>query len=146
MYTITILGRVLYSLEGVANGSFLSFQNTSPAEVRRTGAARLRFPNVFPQGTGDQSGLPDYRRANPFHFRDPYSMQWNLTVEADLGWTTGLRLTYNGQRQIDLVHSPDINQVPGQHCRLRRVRDQRPYRHSMPFWIAQMAPAGSIMH
>ena len=112
LYTITILAGVLYSLEGVANGSFLSFTNTSPAQVRSTGQAALRFPNVFPQGTGDDPGLPDYRRANPFDFRDPYSMQWNLTLEQDLGWTTGLRLTYNGQRQIDLVHSPDINQVP----------------------------------
>jgi hypothetical protein len=94
LYTVTILGRVVYSLEGVANGSFLSFSNTSPAEVRATGSAALRFPNVFPQGTGDIGGLPDYRRANPFDFRDPYSMQWNLTLERDLGWSTGLRLTY----------------------------------------------------
>ncbi len=129
LYTITILGRVLYSLEGVANGSFLSFSNTSPAEVRATGNAELRFPNVFPQGTGDAGGLPDYRRANPFHFRDPYSMQWNLTVERDLGWTTGLRLTYNGQRQIDLVHSPDINQVRANTIGYELAKDQRPFQN-----------------
>lgn len=128
VHTITILGRVLYSLEGVANGSFLSFSNTSPAEVRRTGRAALRFPNVFPEGTGDDTGLPDYRRANPFRFRDPYSMQWNLTVERDLGWTTGLRLTYNGQRQLDLVHSPDLNQVRSNTLGYAAVRDQRPFK------------------
>ena len=129
LYTVTILGRVVYSLEGVANGSFLSFSNTSPAEVRATGSAALRFPNVFPQGTGDIGGLPDYRRANPFDFRDPYSMQWNLTLERDLGWSTGLRLTYNGQRQIDLVHSPDINQVRSNTAGYAQVRDQRPYKN-----------------
>ena len=128
IYTVTILGRVLYSLEGVANGSFLSFSNTSPAQVRATGNAALRLPNVFPQGTGDAGGLPDYRRANPFDFRDPYSMQWNLTIERDLGWSTGLRLTYNGQRQIDLVHSPDINQVKSNTVGYAQVRDQRPFK------------------
>ena len=92
------------------------------------GKPRCDFPNVFPEGTGDDAGLPDYRRANPFHFRDPYSMQWNLTVERDLGWTTGLRLTYNGQRQIDLVHSPDINQVRSNTVGYAAVRDQRPYK------------------
>ena len=126
LYTITILGRVLYSLEGVANGSFLSFSNTSPEAVR-AGGTPFRFPDVFPQGTGDDAGLPDYRRANPFHFRDPYSIQWNFTIEHDLGWNTGLRLTYNGQRQIDLVHSPDINQVRPNTLGYEAVRDQRPY-------------------
>ncbi|MEW5978762.1 MAG: TonB-dependent receptor [Acidobacteriota bacterium] len=129
IYTITILGRVLYSLEGVANGSFLSFTNTSPAQVRATGSAALRFPNVFPEGTGDAGGLPDYRRANPFDFRDPYSMQWNLTVERNLGWSTGVRLTYNGQRQIDLVHSPDINQVRANTIGYQSARDQRPFKN-----------------
>jgi len=129
MYTVTILGRVVYSLEGVANGSFLSFTNTSPAEVRAAGAAALQFPNVFPAGTGDAGGLPDFRRANPFDFRDPYSMQWNLTVEHDVGWSTGVRLTYNGQRQIDLVHSPDINQVEPNTLGYAAVRDQRPFKN-----------------
>ncbi len=126
LYTITILGRVMYSLEGVAAGSFLSFSNASPAAVR-AGTTPFRFPNVFPEGTGDDAGLPDYRRANPFNFRDPYSIQWNFTVERDLGWNTGLRLTYNGQRQIDLVHSPDINQVRPNTLGYAAVRNQRPY-------------------
>ena len=127
IYTITILGRVLYSLEGVAAGSFLSFTNAAPSAVR-AGATPFRLPNAFPKGTGDDSGLPDYRRANPFHFADPYSMQWNSTVERDLGWSTGLRLTYNGQRQIGLVHSPDINQVRPNTLGYAAVRDQRPYK------------------
>ena len=112
LYTITILGRVLYSLEGVANGSFLSFTNTSPAEVRSTGQRRCAFQMFSGRAPATIPACPTIAAPNPFDFRDPYSMQWNLTLEQDLGWTTGLRLTYNGQRQIDLVHSPDINQVP----------------------------------
>jgi hypothetical protein len=54
-------------------------------------------------------------------------MQWNFTVEQDLGWSTGLRLTYNGQRQIDLVHSPDINQVQPNTLGYEAVRNLRPY-------------------
>src|SRR5262249_18233508 len=51
------------------------------------------------------------------------------TVEHDLGWSTGLRLTYNGQRQLDLVHSPDINQVEPNTLGYAAVKDQRPFKN-----------------
>src|SRR5258708_30105593 len=37
-------------------------------------------------------------------------MQWNLSVDRDLGWNTGLRVSYIGQGTRDLVWAPNLNQ------------------------------------
>lgn len=44
--------------------------------------------------------------------RNPYTQQWNLTVERDLGWQTGLRISYVGTKSTQLIHERDLNQVP----------------------------------
>jgi hypothetical protein len=58
---------------------------------------------------------------------DPYSIQWNLTVERDLGWGAGLRLTYGGSHTINLVHSPDLNQVQPNTRGYDAVKGSRPF-------------------
>ena len=44
------------------------------------------------------------------NLRNPYVQQWNLTVERDLGFNTGLRLSYLGLR-ADLLYTRNLNQV-----------------------------------
>ena len=44
--------------------------------------------------------------------RNPYVQQWNLTVERDLGFNTGLRLSYIGSKTTDLLYGRNLNQVP----------------------------------
>src|SRR5207247_934524 len=70
-------------------------------------------PSPFGSGLGNISavGNADFRRANGFHTPDPYSEQWDLTVERDLGWNTGLRVSYIGSHTLKLVMSPDLNQI-----------------------------------
>jgi hypothetical protein len=46
------------------------------------------------------------------HLRNPYVQQFNLTVEQDLGYSTGLRISYIGTRGVDLIYGRNINQVP----------------------------------
>ena len=106
VYTVTVLGSVLYSLAGVATSNAPVFQNA----LTPTGPA-LVFPNVFPSGAGGASGIPDFRRANQIDLKDPATYQWNLTFEHQLGWNTGVRFSYVGSHTINLVHSPDLNQV-----------------------------------
>ena len=37
-------------------------------------------------------------------------MQWNFSIDRDLGFNTGLRVSYIGQGTRDLVYAPDLNQ------------------------------------
>jgi hypothetical protein len=46
------------------------------------------------------------------NLRNPYIQQWSLTVEQDLGWQTGLRLSYVGTKSTQLIYERDLNQVP----------------------------------
>jgi hypothetical protein len=43
-------------------------------------------------------------------YKDPYSYQWNLSVERDLGWDTGLRVSYIALRSLQMPWAPDLNQ------------------------------------
>jgi len=43
--------------------------------------------------------------------RNPYAQQFNLTLEQNIGFNTGLRLSYIGTRAVKLVYARNINQV-----------------------------------
>ncbi len=55
-------------------------------------------------------GTAYFGTANDIHFKDPYSMQWNFSIDRDLGHQTALRVSYIGSGTRDLVWSPNINQ------------------------------------
>jgi hypothetical protein len=42
--------------------------------------------------------------------RNAYVQQWNLTVERDLGLSTGLRVSYVGSKSTNLVYGRNVNQ------------------------------------
>jgi hypothetical protein len=110
VYSVPVLGSVLYSLAGVATSNFENFtQNISG------GKASLTFPNVFPNGGGQLPVCPPacegYRRANAVNLKDPRDIQWNFSVEQELGWQTTGRVTYTGSHTTQLIYSPDLNQV-----------------------------------
>lgn len=50
--------------------------------------------------------------AMSFGLRNPYAHQWSLTVERDLGFDMGLRLSYIGTKASQLLYSRNINQLP----------------------------------
>ncbi len=105
VYTVPVLGSVLYSLAGVATSNYLIFQD-SATQI-------LQLPNVFPTGGGaGQAGLPDYRRANQINLKDPRQLQYNASIEQGIGYQSVLRLSYTGSHTTQLIQSPDLNQVP----------------------------------
>jgi len=105
VYTVPVLGSVLYSLAGVATSNYLIFQDSA--------SQALRFPNVFPTGAGaGAAGKPDYRRANQIDLKDPRQIQWNAQVEQSIGFSSVFRLSYTGSHTTQLIQSPDLNQVP----------------------------------
>jgi hypothetical protein len=76
-----------------------------------SGAPLLSFPSPFP---ADRStpGAASFYYAFPIHYKDPSVQQWNLTYERDLGFRTGLRVSYTGSHGANLETMEDLNQVP----------------------------------
>jgi len=103
-YTVPVLGSVLYSLAGVATSNYLIFQDSA--------TNILQLPNVFPSGAGaGAAGYPDFRRANQIDLKDPRQVQWNGSIEQQIGFSSVFRLSYTGSHTTQLIQSPDLNQV-----------------------------------
>jgi hypothetical protein len=68
----------------------------------------MQFPRAFPNQI--ITGVADFRAANQIDTRNPYTMQWHLTVEREIFADTGLRLSYIGSRTLKVVHQVDYNQ------------------------------------
>lgn len=107
IYDETLLGSPLFSIAGIHSADIREFPNAIVG-----GKALIQFPNTKLPGIGSVAGIgtQDFRTANQIDLHDPYASQWNLTVERDLGWNTGLRVSYKGMRSVGLLVSPDLNQ------------------------------------
>ena len=106
IYDITTLGSVFYSVAGIHDGFQASYENASFGDP-----AFFQFPNVQ---NGDPLGIAlgtqDFRTANQRYKKDPYSIQWNLTVERVLHGNTALRVSYIANRADQLSWGPNLNQ------------------------------------
>ncbi len=122
LYTVPLLGSVNYSMVATVTAAAPAFSN-SPTNP-------FVFPNISSAATAQNSvpvGTLDFRRANQMDMKDPQTVQWNLTVERDLGWDTGLRISYVGSSTRDLIWSPDLNQVAANTQGYAAVASTRPF-------------------
>jgi len=105
-YSVPVLGAVLYSLLGVDTSNFPKFVPVPGND--------LQFPNPF-GGTAAVAACPPscpgYRRANQIDLKDPRVIQWNFSVEHDLGKDTVIKGSYIGSHTTGLIYSPDLNQL-----------------------------------
>jgi hypothetical protein len=124
IFSATILGSVFYTITGI----HVSDARTFPNQLVN-GAPALAFPRPFGTGLGTL-GVPDFRRATQWDGADPYTQQWSLTVERELPWKVGLRMSYTGSKSIKLFSSPDLNQVNRNTQGFATARLSRPY----PVW------------
>jgi len=105
IYTVPVLGSVLYSLAGVASSYMTTFvQGSTPSTILLPG-------NPFPSSTSTPPKNA-YHRANQFDLKDPRQIQWNASVEQVIGYQTTLRISYTGSHTTQLIQSPDLNQIP----------------------------------
>lgn len=102
IYSVPVLGAVLYSLLGVDSSYFADYPST--ATNPRT------FPNVF-TGSNAVAPHPSYRRANQYDLKDPTVIQWNFSIDHNIGFNTLVRASYTGSHTYHLIYSPDLNQV-----------------------------------
>jgi len=99
------LGNLLLSSWAVEASDVAQFTNQIT-----NGKPQLTFPYPYPANLA-QPGSQVFDLSNVLHYQDPYVQQWNFTVERDLGFQTGLRLSYDGSHGSNLGLTDNPNQV-----------------------------------
>ena len=107
IYDVTTLGAVFFSVAGIHDGFQGNFSNTGAA----SDPGFFQFPNVLnPDPTNTGFGSQSFFTANQRDKKDPYSIQWNLSVEREIHGNTALRVSYIANRGDQLTWSPNLNQ------------------------------------
>ncbi|QNI37361.1 TonB-dependent receptor [Edaphobacter albus] len=113
MYNITLLGSNFYSLTGTLQAQTTQYTNTyNPT----TNAIGYQWPNIY-AGAGNGGCFTCYGQgyfgtANSTNWKDPYTEQWSLGIDQDLGQGYTMRLSYIGSITRHLVYAPDENTLP----------------------------------
>lgn len=108
VYNITMLGSIFYSLTGTLQSDVREFQN-----IDANGKPIFSWPQVKTTGSGinvGEYGSAYFGTANDINYKEPYSMQWNFSVDRELSPGMGLRASYIGMRTNGLNWSPNLNQ------------------------------------
>ncbi len=113
LYNITLLGSNFYSLTGTLQAQTTQYTNTLDTTTHAVG---YQWPNIF-AGAGSSGcttcyGQDYFGTANSANFKDPYTEQWSLSVDQEIGNGSSLRLSYIGSATRDLVWAPDENSLP----------------------------------
>ncbi len=108
-YNGTLLGSIYFSLTGTLQSDVREFTNLSSG-----GRPLYQWPAIQSGGTGistGQLGTASFRTANDINYKDPYSLQWNLSVDRYVGFGVGVRVSYIGMKTTQLAWAPDLNQM-----------------------------------
>jgi hypothetical protein len=107
MYDTPSMGSIYYALTGTVQSNTATYTN-----IAANGGPIFQWPQITTGAAGAVApfGTAYFGTANDPHWKEPYTMQWNFSIDRDLGFNTGLRLSYIGQGTRDLVYAPDLNQ------------------------------------
>jgi len=106
-----------------------SFVGTFTNSIKN-GQAQYTFPYPFPSNLAAQTGTQDFDLSYSLHYKDPYVQQWNFTFERDLGFQTGLRLSYDGSHGSNLSVTTNPDQVPANTIGFSKASANAPF----PLW------------
>ena len=120
-YIETLLGGIASLGWGLATANNGTYTQTIVG-----GKPTLNFPYPFPANLA-QPGTQSLSSLIDLHYRDPYVQQWNVTVERDLGFNTGLRVSYDGSHGSRLGSLININQVSKNTLGFAAASSQAPY-------------------
>jgi hypothetical protein len=71
----------------------------------------LKFPSPYPSNLA-VPGSQFFQQASDLHYPEAVVQQWNLTVERDLGFNTGLRISYDGNHGSNMGVQVNLGQLP----------------------------------
>jgi hypothetical protein len=103
VYNTTMLGSIFFAMTNTLQAATLSMFNS----LTDTGLAYM-WPKSSP-GYGPQYGTSSFNTPDQIDWKDPYSMQWNLSVDHEFSGNIGTRISYIGMKTDDLVWTPDLN-------------------------------------
>ena len=115
------LGFLILSSWAVEASDVAGFTNSI-----KNGAAKYTFPYPFPSNIA-QPGTQDFDLSYDLHYKDPFVQQWNFTVERDLGFQMGLRLSYDGSHGSYLSVTTNPDQVPANTVGFAAASASAPY-------------------
>jgi hypothetical protein len=128
-YSGATLGSVYYSLTGTMQSDVRNFTN-----LDSQGQPLFQWPNIRTSGTGLDSvqyGTAYFGTANDINWKNPYAVQWNVSVDQYLGSKIGLRVSYIGMHTSNLVWAPDLNQMSySTQFAINRPLSDKPF----PYW------------
>ncbi len=75
------------------------------------GQPALTFPDPFPSNLA-QPGSQFFQQASDLNYKEGTVQQWNFTIERDLGFNTGLRLSYDGNHGSNLGVQVNLGELP----------------------------------
>ena len=108
VYNTTLLGRVFFSLTDTLQAATNTYYNY----LTPTGLAYY-WPQTSP-GSGAVTpvyGSAVMSTANQINWKDPYSMQWNVSIDHEFRGNTGVRISYIAMQSNDLVYAPNLNDM-----------------------------------
>ncbi|MDX2029446.1 MAG: TonB-dependent receptor [Blastocatellia bacterium] len=125
-YNGTLLGNIYFSLTGTLQSDVREFTN-----LDSQGRPLFQWPSIQTGGTGISTGTlgtASFRTANDIDYKDPYSVQWNLSVDRYVGAGIGVRISYIGMKTTQLGWAPDLNQMTSSRTfAINRPLSDRPF-------------------
>lgn len=74
------------------------------------GQPTLTFPYAFPSNLA-KYGSQFFQQASDLNYKEGTVLQWNFTIERDLGFGTGLRLSYDGNHGSNLGEQVNLGEL-----------------------------------
>src|SRR4029077_11977751 len=118
------LGYLILSSWGVGASDVATFTNSI-----KSGKELYTFPYPFPANL-TEPGTQDFDLSYVLHYKDPYVQQWNFTIERDLGFQTGVRVSYDGSHRSNLSLTTNPDQVRANTIGFDKAGASAPY----PLW------------
>jgi hypothetical protein len=71
----------------------------------------LTFPSPFPSNLA-VPGSQFFQQASDLHYPEAIIQQWNVTLERDLGFHAGIRVSYDGNHGSGMGVQVNLGQLP----------------------------------
>ncbi|MFT4114274.1 carboxypeptidase regulatory-like domain-containing protein [Silvibacterium sp.] len=109
VYNTTLLGSIFFSMTDTLQAATLVYQNG----INSSGALDYAWPQTSPVSSTNTPdyGTASFGTANEINWKDPYSMQWNLSVDHEFKGDIGTRISYIAMKTDDLVWAPNLNDM-----------------------------------
>jgi hypothetical protein len=107
IFTVTNLGPLAFNMDSTPLAAVHTYNNVSS-----TGSALFQFPQTMTPSEAVALGGGELEQGVDPNYRDPQSLQWNLTVEREITGSTAVRISYVGMETHRQNVTVDLNQIP----------------------------------